>query len=114
MTELGIASDRALSLNGIAKQRELVEISIFGCTKLTDLSELRSLAGLETVYLSDVRELDLASLVSPPANLLLCLLQCGDVDLAPLAGRNDLTIRYKATRLLNTGSLGDGPLLQPM
>jgi NACHT domain len=114
LTELGVASDAALSLAGIAKQRDLTELSVFGCVKLTDLAGLGSLTELDTVYLSDVRELDLASLALPPTGLLLYLDQCGDVDLAPLAGRNELTIRYKTTRLLNKDSLGDGPQLQQL
>jgi NACHT conflict system protein/NACHT domain-containing protein len=100
------------SLAGIGRQIGLHEIAVYNSPELTSAAELSELLFLEKIVLSDVESLDLSAFLIPDRRLQLILLDCGEVDLLPLAGFNELSIaRSASTRLRHAEVLGPGSVV---
>ena len=115
LKSLSVSSTQSLSLAGIERQRDVFQLSILGCKRLTGMARLRDTPNLDTLWISHVRDLDLAGFQISGPGLLLYLSDCSDVDLSPVGGLNGLSIRHdKATRLRNVDKLGAGVMLEPI
>ena len=102
------------SLAGIERQRHLTSLTVLDSRALTSVTELNELAQLDHVFFSRVPNIDLSGFTTRDRMSLL-LSECGEVDLAPMTGTQNLTIyRYAGTRLRNADRLGPGSSVENM
>jgi hypothetical protein len=109
LAELALINAEGLtSLTGIDRAAEISQCMLVGCAKLTTVKELNSLPNLKRIYFEEVPHLDLSGFKPRSAAITIDLYNCGEVDLASLAGARGLRIRYYKTRLSNVDALGEG------
>ncbi len=81
---------------------------------LTSVTELNELPELDHVSFSRVPNIDLSGFTTRD-RMSLSLSECGEVDLAPMTGTQNLTIyRHAGTRLRNADRLGPGSSVENM
>jgi NACHT N-terminal Helical domain 1/NACHT domain len=112
MTQLWLGFPLALTgLTGIERQPRLAQLTLLGSKSgaMPSLAALSELPGLTSLALHALPEIDLLGFSTHNRAMTVSFGECGEVDLAPLAGAENLTIyRHAGTRLRNAGLLGPG------
>lgn len=110
LTKLELQFPQGLvSLAGIERQRHLTLLSVLRSDTLTSVTELNELPELDKIHFSSTPNIDLGGFTTRDRTVTISFSECGEVDLAPLAGTKNLTIyRHSGTRFRNAERLGPG------
>lgn len=93
-------SQELRNLTGLHPASEVFEISLTDCSKIIALRDLCYLRNLRRIGFRNISDLSLSGF-KPTMKTMICLAECGEVDLSPLLGVETVTILYYRTRLKN-------------